>query len=130
MHMYACQCVRVCVCACACLACCFILETSLGFFVSAAAASSSSWRTQLFHKNSLTFNFSKQQLHESEKCMKKSLFLLLCKLIYMRTCKTNNNNSSNNNNNQSRRTPKEAGLLMRKRERERGRAPKRVFECV
>lgn len=97
IHAYICI-MLAWLCACVCVlavACCFILETSLGFFIVvvavaavAAVVAASSWRTQLFHKNSLTFNFSKQQLHESEKCTKKNiLFLLLCKLIYMRTWK-------------------------------------------
>lgn len=90
----------------------WVFSSSLSLSLPVAVAAASSWRSQLFHKNSLTFNFSKQQLHESEKWKKKiCVFLLLCKLIYMRACKTNKNNK------QSRRTPK-GSRLNRNRERE------------
>lgn len=126
MHTYACLCVRVCVSACACLACCFILETSLGFFVSAAASSSFSWRTQLFHKNSLTFNFSKQQLHESEKCMKKVYFYYCANLFTCAHAKPTTTAATTTRAGEHQR--KQAYLWGRERERETQGEPRR--ECL
>lgn len=120
-------------CACVCVlavACCFILETSLGFFIVvavvvavaavAAVVAASSWRTQLFHKNSLTFNFSKQQLHESEKCTKKIfIFIIVQTHLHAHMKKPTTKTISRAGERQ-----KEAGLTQRewesKRVRERG----------
>lgn len=132
IHTYICMlaCVYVCVCACACVACCFILETSLGFFISAAAAASSSfsWRTQLFHKNSLTFNFSKQQLHESEKCMKKVYFYYCANSFTCAHAKPTTTAATTTRAGEHQR--KQAYLWGRERERHRESPEESVRVCV